>query len=145
MSHSDSPDDTTYSISELAAEFAVTPRAIRFYEDQGLISPRRLRQRRIYSRRDRARLRLTLRGKRLGMTLAEIRELFELYELAHGEELQLRRYLDILKEKRAKLLRQREDLEETLREVMESERRCQEILGRKQPSGRARRAESIDP
>ena len=64
-----------FSISELAREFDVTPRAIRFYEDQGLLAPRRAGQRRIYTPRDRTRLKLTLRGKRLGLTLAEIRRL----------------------------------------------------------------------
>ena len=74
-----SRDDTrTFSISELAREFDVTTRSIRFYEDQGLLNPTRQGQHRIYSRQDRVRLKLTLRGKRLGFSLAEIRELFDL-------------------------------------------------------------------
>ncbi|MDZ7810924.1 MAG: MerR family DNA-binding transcriptional regulator [Arhodomonas sp.] len=89
---------TTYTISELAREFAITTRAIRFYENRGLLTPRREGQRRVYSRRDRTRLKLTLRGKRLGMTLAEIKEVFDLYDVAHGEERQLARYLEILDE-----------------------------------------------
>src|SRR3989442_1135392 len=71
---------TEFSISELAREFDITPRAIRFYEAEGLISPRRDGQRRIYTPRDRTRLKLTLRGKRLGLTLSEIRELIDMYE-----------------------------------------------------------------
>src|SRR5205807_1656319 len=74
-----------FSISELAREFDVTPRAIRFYEDQGLLAPRRAGQRRIYTPRDRTRLKLTLRGKRLGLTLAEIRELIDMYEPGRDE------------------------------------------------------------
>src|SRR5256885_17193445 len=78
-----------FSISELAREFDVTPRAIRFYEDQGLLSPRRDGQRRIYTLRDRTRLKLTLRGKRLGLTLAEIRALIDMIEPGRDDRPQL--------------------------------------------------------
>lgn len=123
---------TTYSISELAREFGITTRAIRFYENRGLLNPRREGQKRIYSRRDRTRLKLTLRGKRLGMTLAEIKEVFDLYDVAHGEERQLERYLEILDEKRRLFLQQRKDLEEALGELEDSMGRCRRILESKQ-------------
>lgn len=123
-----SPVGTSYSISDLAGEFGITTRAIRFYENRGLLTPRRERQRRIYSRRDRTRLKLILRGKRLGMTLAEMKEVFDLYDMAHGEERQLERYLEILQEKRDGLLRQRQDLEDALSELEDSARRCRELL-----------------
>ena len=77
-------ESRTFSISELAREFDVTTRSIRFYEDQGLLNPTRQGQTRIYSRQDRVRLKLTLRGKRLGFSLAEIRELFDLYDAEIG-------------------------------------------------------------
>ena len=77
---------TTYTISELAKEFGVTTRTIRFYEDQGLLSPKREGTNRVFSPRDRVRLKLALRGKRLGFSLAEIRELFELYDVSRDEQ-----------------------------------------------------------
>ncbi|MQM37239.1 hypothetical protein KBTX_01238 [wastewater metagenome] len=125
------PNATTYTISELAREFDVTTRAIRFYENRGLLNPRREGQKRIYSRRDRTRLKLTLRGKRLGMTLAEIKEVFDLYDSAHGEERQLARYLEILEEKRQLFLQQRQDLEDALGELEDSMGRCRRILDSK--------------
>src|ERR1051326_3585938 len=99
-------EQAEYSISELAREFDVTPRAIRFYEDQGLISPRRDGQRRIYTPRDRTRLKLTLRGKRLGLALSEIRELIDMYEPGRDERPQLERFLAVLEAHRASLLQQ---------------------------------------
>jgi len=123
----------SYSIGELAEEFAVTPRTIRFYEAEGLLAPERQGTRRIYRRRDRTRLKLILRGKRLGFTLAEIRETFELYDQAHGEARQLRHYLGVLDAKRAQLLAQRDDLDQTLRELEESYAHCQQCLREQQP------------
>jgi len=96
---------TEFSISELAREFDVTPRAIRFYEDQGLISPRRDGQRRIYTARDRTRLKLTLRGKRLGLTLSEIRELIDMYEPGRDARPQLERFLAVLESRYAHIRR----------------------------------------
>ena len=123
----------TYTISELAKEFGVTTRAIRFYENQGLLTPRREGQRRIYSRRDRTRLKLTLRGRRIGMTLAEIQEVFDLYDSsANGETRQLERYLRILEEKREALLRQRQDLDDALHELEKSAASCRTRLAQKQ-------------
>ncbi|MGH8741116.1 MAG: MerR family transcriptional regulator, partial [Burkholderiales bacterium] len=96
-----------FSISDLAREFDITPRAIRFYEDQGLLAPRREGQRRIYTPRDRTRLKLTLRGKRLGLTLSEIRELIDMYEPGRDERPQLERFLAVLESHKASLLQQR--------------------------------------
>src|SRR5207244_4580385 len=100
-----------FSISELAREFDVTPRAIRFYEDQGLLAPRRHGQRRIYTPRDRTRLKLTLRGKRLGLTLSEIRELIDMYEPGRDERAQLQRFREVLATERKRLLQPRADHE----------------------------------
>ncbi len=87
------PAVATYSIGELAREFDLTTRAIRFYEDCGLLTPRRSGRNRVYSQRDRTRLKLTLRGKRLGLTLSEIRELIDMYEPGRDERPQLKRFL----------------------------------------------------
>src|SRR5437868_14813334 len=102
---------TEYSISELAREFDVTPRAIRSYEDQGRLAPRRDGQRRIYTPRDRTRLKLTLRGKRLGLTLSEIRELIDMYEPGRDERPQLERFLAVLQAHKDSLEQQRADIE----------------------------------
>lgn len=119
---------TEYSISDLAREFDVTPRAIRFYEDQGLLSPRRDGQRRIYTLRDRTRLKLTLRGKRLGLTLSEIRGLIDMYEPGRDERPQLKRFLDVLEAHKATLLQQRADLEAQLGELTAFERKMRKRL-----------------
>lgn len=117
-----------YSISDLAREFDVTPRAIRFYEDQGLLSPAREGQRRIYSGRDRTRLKLTLRGKRLGLTLSEVRELIDMYEPGRDERPQLERFLAVLASHRAALETQRADLEAQLGEIAAFEARIRKQL-----------------
>lgn len=119
-----------YTIGELAREFDITTRAIRFYEDEGLLAPIREGRKRLYRRRDRARLKLILRGKRLGFTLGEIRETFELYDQAHGESRQLRYYLGVLDEKRQQLKQQRRDIEDALAELEQSYARCQDLLSR---------------
>jgi DNA-binding transcriptional MerR regulator len=118
-----------YSISDLAREFDVTPRAIRFYEDQGLLAPQRSGQRRIYTPRDRTRLKLTLRGKRLGLTLSEIRELIDMYEPGRDERPQLERFLAVLESHKAALLQQRADLEAQLSEIDAFEKRVRKRLG----------------
>src|SRR5881275_1924038 len=108
---------STYTITELAREFDITPRAIRFYEDQGLISPRREGaggRTRVYSARERTRLRLTIRGKRLGLSLSEIKSLVDMYESPKDSVAQLDRFLDILRRHRQTLEQQREDIEVTL-------------------------------
>ena len=123
-----------FSISELAREFDVTPRAIRFYEDQGLLSPRREGQRRIYTLRDRTRLKLTLRGKRLGLTLAEIRELIDMYEPGRDDRPQLERFRDVLETHRKSLLQQRADIEAQLGEIQTFEKRIgQQLKKRRSP------------
>lgn len=128
----------TYSIRDLAREFDVTTRTIRFYEDEGLISPARRGQTRLFSPRDRVRLKLILRGKRLGFTLNEIREIIDLYDAAPGEYGQLRFFLSKIVERRALLEQQRADIADTLEELAEVERRCLAQLktivrGRKKP------------
>jgi DNA-binding transcriptional MerR regulator len=119
-----------FSISELAREFDVTPRAIRFYEDQGLISPRRDGQRRIYTARDRTRLKLTLRGKRLGLSLSEIRELIDMYEPGQDERPQLERFLAVLEAHKKDLIQQRGDIEAQLSEIQAFEKRVRKQLKR---------------
>ena len=120
-----------FSISELAQEFDVTPRAIRFYEAEGLLAPRRIGQRRVYTPRDRTRLKLTLRGKRLGLSLAEIRELIDMYEPGRDERPQLERFREVLEAHRSQLLQQRADIEAQLAEIDTFEKRVQKQLGRR--------------
>ena len=107
----------TYTISDLAREFDVTTRTLRHYEDQGLITPTRDGINRIFSHRDRVRLKLALRGKRLGFSLNEIRELFQLYDLAHDDRRQLEEFAVELDRRRAQLEQQREDVEIMLNEI----------------------------
>src|SRR5258708_40240900 len=116
--------NTQYTITELAREFDVTPRAIRFYEDQGLLSPSREGSgglRRVYSGRDRTRLKLTLRGKRLGFTLSEIRDLLDLYESPTDTVPQLQPFLATVVRHREVLKQQREDPNPTLDELPQYE------------------------
>ena len=117
-----------FSISELAQEFDITPRAIRFYEDQGLLAPRREGQKRIYTPRDRTRLKLTLRGKRLGLSLSEIRELIDMYEPGRDERPQLQRFLAVLEAHKAALLQQRADIEAQLSELQAFEKKVKKQL-----------------
>ena len=133
------PSSRTYSITELAREFDVTPRAIRFYEDQGLLTPERRSAggARVYSSRDRTRLKLTLRGKRLGLTLSEIRELIDMYDSPKDETPQLVKFLQVLKEHRALLIQQREDIEAQLKEIGAFEAQCKKQLGEKAGTGRS--------
>jgi len=118
----------SYSISELAKEFGVTTRTIRFYEDQGLLSPARAGATRVFSNRDRVRLKLALRGKRLGFSLAEIRELFELYDVSRDEKKQLEEFLARLERRRALLEQQREDIEVMLTEIDFFANQCRRLL-----------------
>jgi len=113
-----------HTISELAREFDVTTRTIRFYEDEGLLAPERRGQMRLYSPRERVRLKLILRGKRLGFSLAEIKEIFDLYDGAPGEAGQLSHFLGKIAERRRQLEQQREDIEVTLAELASVEARC---------------------
>ena len=118
----------TYTISELAREFGVTTRTIRFYEDQGLLSPAREGTNRVFSSRDRVRLKLALRGKRLGFSLAEIRELFELYDVSRDERKQLEEFLSRLDRRRTHLEQQREDIEVMLTEINFFANQCRRLL-----------------
>jgi DNA-binding transcriptional MerR regulator len=117
-----------YTIGELAQEFDVTPRTIRFYEDQGLLAPRRDGTRRIYSKRDQVRLKLVLRGKRLGFSLAEVRDMLELYDSAPDERAQLEKFVAALSARRAQLERQREEIDEVLGEIRGFERQSRKLL-----------------
>ena len=119
----------TYSISELASEFDVTTRSIRFYEDQELLHPTRRGQTRIYSSKDRVRLKLTLRGKRLGFSLTEIRDLFELWDEARsGSEKQLHLMLSKISERKAALEQQMKDITMVQLELESAEIRCRQAL-----------------
>ncbi|MBG7621766.1 MerR family DNA-binding transcriptional regulator [Herbaspirillum sp. AP02] len=121
----------TYTITELAEEFAITPRAIRFYEDHGILNPKREGvggRHRVYPARERTRLKLTLRGKRLGFTLSEIKDLIDMYESPKDTQPQLQRFLGLLQHHREKLEQQREDLELTLSEIAAHEEECRQLL-----------------
>ena len=108
-----------YSVSELANDLGVTPRALRFYEDKGLLAPQRAGNTRVYTPRDRGRLMLILRGKRLGFTLREVREWLDLYEPGPGQAAQMTRLRDRLRQRIATLEQQRDDLDATLAELRE--------------------------
>lgn len=123
---------STWTISQLAREFEITPRTIRFYEDQGIVSPGREGRNRVYTARDRTRLKLALRGKRLGLSLSEIRGLIDLYDNPGDTALQLREYLNVLARHRAALEQQQLDIQETLREIAEQERQCKDLLAAKE-------------
>lgn len=116
------------SIGDLAREFDVTPRAIRFYEDEGLLSPRREGSRRVYGKRDCVRLKLILRGKRLGFSLAEVREMLELYDSAPDERPQLEKFVAALAARREQLEHQREEIDEVLEEIRGFERQSKKLL-----------------
>lgn len=118
----------SWTISELSREFDVTTRTIRFYEDEGLLNPERRGQNRIYSARDRVLLKLILRGKRLGFTLAECRELFDLYDPESGNQTQLERMLQKIDEKRLVLEQQRADIEVMQLELIAAEKRIRDAV-----------------
>jgi DNA-binding transcriptional MerR regulator len=141
----------TYSISELAKEFDVTTRSVRFYEDQGLLHPSRRGQTRIFSSKDRVRLKLILRGKRMGFSLSQTKELFDLWdETLSGNEKQLLLMLDTLANKRAQLEQQKSDIAQAEMEMDTAEARCREALGdlqtkkRQQSKTRKEEPESVE-
>lgn len=113
------PEDETFTITDLAAEFGVTPRAIRFYEGEGLIEPMRQGQNRVYSRRDRARLAWILRGKNVGFSLAEIKEILDLYHAGDGRVRQRERTLELCRRQIGVLTNQRNDIDATIAELQE--------------------------
>lgn len=131
----------TYTISDLAKEFDLTTRAMRFYEDMGLLQPQRSGpggRSRIYSARDRTRLKLTLRAKRLGLSLSEAREIIDMYDSPRDTGPQLKKFLAILAQHREQLEEQLADLQANLDEVREHERDARALLARidKQPPAR---------
>ncbi len=131
----------TYSIGELAEEFGITSRALRLYEEEGLLDPQRDGTRRIYNERNRVRLRLILRGKRLGWSLSEIRESFQLYDSSLGEEAQLEWMLDKLENRRETLNAQRRDIDSALQDLEQVEANArQALLDIRAGQGRQRRA-----
>jgi DNA-binding transcriptional MerR regulator len=128
---------STFTIGELAREFDLTTRAIRFYEDCGLITPQRSGRNRVYTLRDRTRLKLTLRGKRLGLTLAEVKELVDMYESPRDTQPQLKKFLVVLATHREQLEQQMADLHATLDEVRAQEKEARRLLalGQKKEQG----------
>ena len=117
-----------FSISELSQEFDVTTRAIRFYEDEGLLEPGRSGRRRVYSVRDRVRLKLILRGKRLGFSLSEIGDIITMYDSEPGEAGQLHYFINKISARRAALKQQRDDIDVTLNELDAIETQCRKTL-----------------
>jgi len=128
MTLKDKTNQANYSISELSKEFDITTRSIRFYEDQGLIIPTRKGQTRIYNQRDRVRLKLILRGKRLGFSLAETGRLFELYDADKSSAKQLSSMMELIHQKKADLNQQLNDINAVLIELNDLEENCQNIL-----------------
>jgi DNA-binding transcriptional MerR regulator len=122
--------ERTWTITELADEFGVTLRTIRFYEDRGLLTPERRGRQRVFRPRDKVRLALILRGKRLGFSLGEIRTIVDMYDAEPGEVGQLRYLLDQITVRRDELEQRRHDIEETLAELDEVETRCRDDLAR---------------
>ncbi len=122
---------TTFTISDLAREFAITPRTIRFWEDQGILAPQRAGSKRVFTRRDRARLKMALRGKRLGLRLAEIKDLIGMYSSTEDETPQLLECLRVMSSRREALEQQRVDIEAMLAEIGQFEALCRNELKRR--------------
>ena len=120
----------TFTIGELAREFDLTTRAIRFYEDMGLLAPERAGQQRVYSARDRTRLTLTLRAKRLGLKLNEVKDILDMYDSPRDTVPQLERFLGVLGSHRAQLEAQLEELRLNLAEVRAQEKQARAALAR---------------
>jgi DNA-binding transcriptional MerR regulator len=121
----------TYTITELSREFDITPRTIRFYEDQGLLRPDRQGaggRSRVYTARERTKLKLALRGKRLGLSLSDIKSLIEMYSSPKDTEAQLQRFIAVLAKHRASLEQQREDIDVLLNEIGTHEAECTRLL-----------------
>ena len=122
----------TYTISELASEFGVTTRAIRFYEEKGLVQPLREGQRRVYTAADRVRIKLILRGKRIGMTLQESVEVIDLYDPLRNNTEQLLSLINTISGRQARLLQQKDDIDDMLTGLNEVLRLCEKALGKRQ-------------
>src|SRR3954452_18200740 len=127
------PDESTWSITDLAREFGVTLRTLRHYEDVGLIAPERRGTTRVFRARDRIRLQLILRGKRLGFSLPEIRTIVNMYDEQPGEAGQLEYLLEQIDVRRAELVQLRRDIDETMTELDLVEARCREDLAALSP------------
>ena len=137
--------DQTYSISDLAREFDITTRTIRFYEERGYISPRRIGHQRRYTSADRVRIKLILRGKRIGLSLAESVEIIDMYEPSGNNAAQLQALIDRIAERREQMIRQRADIDAMLDSLSDVDALCRSALAEKQsapgiPPTRARRA-----
>jgi len=128
MDMRDDPTNKLYSVTELANEFEITPRAIRFYETKGLLSPQRAGSTRVYTYRDRARLMIILRGKRMGFSLAGIKEYFDLYDADPTKRTQMNALLGAVRARMTELDEQRKDLETTLDELRDVEKQTLEAL-----------------
>jgi len=128
MKKSEIDVEPVFTITDLAQELDLTTRTIRFYEDRGLLRPARRGQQRVYSKADRTRLKLVLRGKRLGWPLDDIRGMIELYDTPDGERKQLEVMLGRIEQSRATLIQQREDIELALSEFDDIEARCKSQL-----------------
>ena len=122
------PAQEQFSISELSQEFDVTTRAIRFYEDEGLLEPQRQGRQRVYSGRDRVRLKLILRGKRLGFSLSEIGDIIDMYDSEPGEVGQLQYFIEKISVRQKALKQQRDDIEVTLKELDSIEKQCRKFM-----------------
>ena len=120
----DTGAQASYSISELSREFEVTTRTIRFYEYKGLLRPERVGRQRVYSPGDRVRLKLILRGKRLGFSISEIGDIIQMYDSTPGESGQLTYFIDRIQQRRHALQQQHDDIEVTLRELNQIEKQC---------------------
>jgi len=120
-----------FAISDLAREFGITPRTIRFWEDQGILAPQREGRNRVFTRRDRARLKMALRGKRLGLSLAEIKDLIGMYSGTEDETPQLIECLRVMSKRREALEQQREDIEAMLDDIAQFEQQCEQELLRR--------------
>ena len=130
-------NEQLYTISDLAREFGVTTRTIRFYEEKGLVTPRREGQKRLYSHADRVRIKLILRGKRIGMTLDECVDVIDMYDPEHNNTEQLHSLIANVQERRQKLLQQRRDIDEMLAGLDEVQALCEQSLAGEQPADRA--------
>jgi DNA-binding transcriptional MerR regulator len=123
--------DKTYTISELAQEFGVTTRTIRFYEEKGLIQPRRDGQKRLYSAADRVRIKLILRGKRIGMTLQESVDVIDMYDPSHNNTQQLNALIEKIALRRDALIQQKQDIDDMLAGLDEVQELCEKALGKR--------------
>lgn len=126
-----------YTVNQLAEELGVTPRTLRFYEQEGLLSPSRVGNNRVYSKRDRARMKLILRGKRLGFSLSEIGEYLNLYDADPRQDGQVRHLLDQVRKRLVQLEQQRADIEATVEELRDIETQAAAELTRRDGAGQA--------